>query len=84
LAITSPDQSQGLTIPSLILHRPWKASDVPVPKKASVPFSSSPSAVQANAELLAKYNFDLERLLGFESSTTVDYGSEFRPLPQLE
>jgi hypothetical protein len=55
-----------------------------VPKKSSVHFRSSPRAVQANAELLAKYDFDLERLLDSESGTTVDYDSEFRPIPPLK
>jgi hypothetical protein len=55
-----------------------------VPEKPSVQFSSSPRAVQVNTELLVKYDFELERLLDSESGTTVDYGSEFRPIPQLE
>jgi hypothetical protein len=60
------------------------ASDVPVHEKPSVHFSSSPRAVQANAKLLVKYDFDLERLLDSESGTTVDYDSEFRPILQLK
>jgi hypothetical protein len=46
-----------------------------VPKKLSVHFSNSPRTVQANTELLAKYDFDLEQIF---HGTTFDYGSDFR------
>ena len=59
------------------------ASPVPVPGKPSVHFSSSPRAVQANAELLADHDFDLSLLLSSETGTTLGFGSEFRPPDQL-
>jgi hypothetical protein len=55
-----------------------------MPKKPSVHFGISPCAVQHKAKLLAKHDFDLERLPYSKSGTTVGYGSEIRPLPQLE
>jgi hypothetical protein len=81
--VTGPDDS--FTPPPSLLEAltSVSASDVPVPKKPSVHFSGSSRAVQDNAEHLAMYDFDLERLLDSESGTTVDYGSESRPIPQL-
>jgi hypothetical protein len=67
-----------------VYRLPTYPCPVPVPVPVPVHFSSSPLAVQANAELLAKYDFDLERLLESESGTTVEYGSEFLPLALLE
>ena len=78
--VTGPDDS--CTPPSIVFGSVDKVYQLPmcVPEKPSVHFSSSPQAVQVNSELLAKYDFDLERLLDSESGTTVEYGSEFRPL----
>jgi hypothetical protein len=81
--VTGPDDSFIPPQSFLEALKSVSASAVPVPKKPSVHFSSTPRAVQANAELLAKYDFDLERLLDAKFGTTVEYGSEFRPLPQL-
>jgi hypothetical protein len=70
--VTGPDDS--FTPPPSFLEAltSVSTSDVPVPKKPSVHFSSSPRAVQDNAELLAKHDFDLDRVLDSESGTTID------------
>ena len=60
------------------------SSPVPTPNKPPVEFSTSAEAVLRNSELLAAYDYDLERLLTAFPSTTLDPGSEFRPIDQLE
>ena len=37
-----------------------------------------------NARLLESFDFDLDRLIESNRSTTLDYGSEFRPIADLE
>ena len=59
-------------------------SPVPTPKKSPVEFSTAKEALLKNSELLEAYDYDLERLLAAFPSTTLDPGSEFRPLEQLE
>jgi hypothetical protein len=34
--------------------------------------------------MLASYDHDFEQFLGAHQATTLGFGSEFRPLPQLE
>jgi hypothetical protein len=59
------------------------ASDPPAPKSPPIQFSLSEKSVQHNTELLKACNFDMEELLAAHQDTTLNFGSEFRPLDQL-
>jgi hypothetical protein len=59
-------------------------TDVEPPRPAPIVFKTSPEALQANDHLLKSYSYDLERLFADFQDTTLGYGSEFRPLDQLE
>jgi hypothetical protein len=47
-------------------------------------FATTPEALQANGNLIQDYGYDLERLFKDYQETALGYGSEFRPLDQLE
>jgi hypothetical protein len=81
--VVGPDDS-FVPPPSFLANlKSVSESEVPVPGKPSVSFSSSPRSVQANADLLAKHDFDLGKLLEAEKGTTLGFGSEFRSIDQL-
>jgi hypothetical protein len=59
-------------------------SSVEPPRPAPFVFETTPEALRANGELIKEYGFDLESLFHDYQDTTLGYGSEFRPLDQLE
>lgn len=59
-------------------------ASVPVPDKPSVIFEYSGQAAEENAKILCWHGYDLGRLIDSELTLTLGYGSEFRPLSQLE
>jgi hypothetical protein len=42
------------------------------------------TAVAYNSQLLADEDYDFEAFIASHSNTTLDYGSEFKPIEQLE
>ena len=60
------------------------ASPTAPTKLAPFTFATTPEAIKTNEEVLARNGFDLERALSRAQDTTLGYGSEFRPLDQLE
>ena len=56
----------------------------PIPEAPPVKFDLSEEAVRFNTELLKDNELSLERLLLEQQHTTLGFGSEFRPLDQLE
>jgi hypothetical protein len=59
-------------------------AEAPAPKAPPVKFDLSEEAVRFNTELLKDNGLSLERLLKEQQDTTLGFGSEFRPLDQLE
>jgi hypothetical protein len=59
-------------------------SPVKTPKPSKVHFRLSPDALDENSRILELHDFDLALLMDSEKDSTLDYGSEFRPLDQLE
>ena len=55
-----------------------------IPDKPPFQFESTPEAAAANAKLLASFNYDLELVIENFTTTTLGYGSEFRPTAQLQ
>jgi hypothetical protein len=60
------------------------STEVRPPRPAPIAFATTQEAIDANDELLRKYDFDLEKLFRAYTETTLGFGSEFRPLAQLE
>ena len=58
-------------------------SRVPIPKKSEFIFSYTKEAAIHNSQVLAKYNFDLEKALKAQGFSEVSAGSELRPVEQL-
>jgi len=58
-------------------------SPVIVPSKPNVMFEMSDEARQFNHDRLREHGFDLSELLKANVGTTLDFGSEFRPVSQL-
>jgi hypothetical protein len=57
---------------------------VPVPKASEIRFDTSEGSLDFNTRLLERYEFDFEKLLAGSRGTTIDFGSEFRPLASLK
>jgi hypothetical protein len=57
---------------------------VPVPKAPPIHFSTSPEALEHNAQLLKNHKYSMESLISRNDETTLAYGSEFRPINQLQ
>ena len=57
---------------------------VPTPAPPPFKFDVTNDAIIHNSKLLKKYDYDLEALLNDHQHTSVAFGSEFRPLTQLE
>jgi hypothetical protein len=57
---------------------------VETPLKPDVMFEMSDEARKYNHDRLAEHNFDMSMLIQANQGTTLDYGSEFRPMYQLE
>jgi hypothetical protein len=62
-----------------VAHATVKTPDAP-----PVRFDTSPESLAYNSALLQEFDFDFERFLAEQGSTTLGYGSEFRPLDQLD
>jgi hypothetical protein len=56
----------------------------PTPSRPPAKFDTSPESLEHNSTMLASYDHDFEQFLGAHQATTLGFGSEFRPLPQLE
>ena len=56
----------------------------PVPKAPPIKFSTSPEALKHNAQALQNHQYSMESLISRNDETTLNYGSEFRPINQLE
>jgi hypothetical protein len=54
------------------------------PKPPPIHFDTTPEALATNNQLLRDHGFDLGSLIEGSQDTTLGYGSEFRPLDQLE
>jgi hypothetical protein len=57
---------------------------VPAPKHPTLIFATTPQALSHNARQLANAGHDLSQLLDRNRETTLHFGSEFRPIHQLE
>jgi hypothetical protein len=60
------------------------AAKVPAPKAPPVKFELTEAAVQHNTELLEAFDLNLAEFLSLQQETTLGFGSEFRPIEQLE
>jgi hypothetical protein len=56
----------------------------PVPLAWPITFRVQPTDLEVNAQLLANDGYDLATFLGWHQQTTLAYGSEFRPMEQLQ
>jgi hypothetical protein len=56
----------------------------PVPRKPDVQCDASTKAAQHNADLLRVHNCDFAKVLAMQRSTTLDFGSKFRPANKLK
>jgi hypothetical protein len=54
------------------------------PSKPNVMFEMTDTARAYNHDRLAEHDFDLSKLIRANHGSTLDYGSEFRPMSQLE
>ena len=59
-------------------------SAVKAPSKSPLDFNFTIDAVQHNSNILKDFNFDLEKLIQNSPGSTISYGSELRPIDQLE
>lgn len=57
---------------------------VPTPGIPPIQFATDAKSLQQNGELLEAFNFDLSEMLDHYADTSLAYGSEFRPVEQLE
>jgi LysM repeat protein len=57
---------------------------VSVPGKSKFSFEYTLEAALKNSLLMKKYNYDLERAIMEQPNTIISYGSEVRPIQQLE
>ena len=60
------------------------AAEPPVPQQAPFRLESTAEAAEHNAELISQESYDLSTLIGRHGDSTIGYGSEFRPVKQLE
>jgi hypothetical protein len=59
-------------------------SEVPTPLAPPIRFDLSDESVRFNSELLRESDLDLETFLAKHQNTTLNFGSEFRPIADLE
>jgi hypothetical protein len=59
------------------------ASPLLAPSKSSVRFDASPAAAKHNAKLLQDVNYDFQEFFKTQTTSTLAFGSEFRPVEQL-
>jgi hypothetical protein len=57
---------------------------VKIPKAPPIRFAMDKSAATYNSQLLEAHGFDFDAFLMLHRKTTLDYGSKFRPIDQLE
>ena len=55
-----------------------------VPKAPTVRFSCANEALEHNTEILSKCDWNLDTFFDLQKGTTIDHGSEFRPIRHLE
>jgi hypothetical protein len=60
------------------------STPAPTPSRPPAKFDTSPESLEHNSAMIASYDYDFERFLGAHQETTLGFGSEFRPLQQLE
>jgi hypothetical protein len=60
------------------------ATKVMPPKPSPIRFSTEPESIAKNSQLLSDYGFDLDSLISDHQDTTLGYGSEFRPVDQIQ
>ena len=60
------------------------ATDTKTPSKPPIRFEMSADAAEANAKVLENVGYDLSRLIEENVGSTLDYGSEFRTVGELE
>ena len=83
-AIPGPDDS---FVPPTWLMKAIKEvaeSKVVTPQAPPIRFDLSKESVEFNSELLTKSDLDLEKFLAKNQETTLNFGSEFRPIGDLE
>jgi hypothetical protein len=59
-------------------------SKVVTPQAPPIRFDLSDESVKFNSELIMKGDLDLEKFLAKHQKTTLNFGSEFRPVGDLE
>jgi hypothetical protein len=71
--------------PAWLMQSVWEITNekVKTPQGPPIRFSMDHEAARYNSSLLEKENFDFDKLLEANGKTTLNYGSEFRPLQQL-
>ena len=57
---------------------------MPVPGKSLFSFEFSLEAALKNSLIMKKFNYDIERAIEEQPNTIISYGSEVRPIHQLE
>jgi hypothetical protein len=82
--ITGPDDS--FVPPAWLMQaiEQVAASEVPTPLAPPIKFDLSDDSVKFNSELLKNSDLDLEKFLAKHQDTTLNFGSEFRPIEDLE
>jgi len=81
--LLGPDDSHSPP-PEWLQHvKSVAATDCPTPDAPTFQFGTDPTSLKLNSQLLEDAEFDLDRLLMTQQTTTVGHGSEFRPLDQL-
>ena len=81
--IRGPDDTFETPEWFLIALKNIAGTDPEVPGKAPIVFENTEEAAAANATLLKTVDFDIERLIRENATTTLGYGSEFRTVDQL-
>ena len=59
-------------------------SNVPAPVAPPLKFEFTAEATEYNSNLLAEHGFDYSKLVNSSPDSTISYGSELRPMDQLE
>jgi hypothetical protein len=72
--------------PPWLMEAVAEVAKMPVesPSNPDVHFDITEEALDHNTRLLSTFDFDFEKMLASQTGTTLDYGSEFRPVEQLE
>jgi hypothetical protein len=83
-SIPGPDDNFSPNPYLLNAIRKITESDVRIPLKPPIHFEVSEEAVLHNSGLLEKCDFDLTTFLAKHQNSTLAFGSEFRPVGQLE